>query len=143
MKIVYNASHGGFGLSDAAIHAFATRKGWKLYPETSRYGLITYWLVPESARTGLLSDDDWHTATQEQREASNARYSALVFDDQAIDRADPDLVAVVESMGDRANGEHADLKIADIPSGTRYRIEEYEGLETIMTPDDYVWQTAE
>ena len=33
MKIVINTRHGGFGLSDAALHRYAEIKGITLYPE--------------------------------------------------------------------------------------------------------------
>jgi len=54
-------------------------------------------------------------------------------------RHDPILVQVVEELGKKANGIHATLKIAEV-SGP-YRIEEYDGSETIMEPDDYKWIT--
>lgn len=59
-----------------------------------------------------------------------------------IDRSDPDLVAVVESMGEAANGLCANLRIRELPVGTRYRIDEYDGLERVMTIDEHDWKTA-
>jgi hypothetical protein len=29
-----------------------------------------------------------------------------------------------------------------LPAGTKYRIEEYDGFETVMTFEDYKWETA-
>ena len=54
-------------------------------------------------------------------------------------RHDKDLVAVVEELGSEANGDHSDLKIATINSD-RYRISEYDGWESIVTPetDNYI-----
>ena len=54
-------------------------------------------------------------------------------------RHDPILVQAVEELGPKANGIHADLKIATV-SGP-YRIEEYDGSETIMEPNSYKWIT--
>jgi len=64
------------------------------------------------------------------------------FDVYDIDRADPILVQVVEELGDGANGYHARLYITEVPAGTKYRIDEYDGLETVMTIDDYDWKIA-
>jgi hypothetical protein len=52
------------------------------------------------------------------------------------------LVQVVEQLGDKANGSYAKLFITDVPSGTKYRIDEYDGLESVMTIDDYEWSIA-
>ena len=54
-------------------------------------------------------------------------------------RHDKDLVAVVEELGSEANGDYSDLKIATINSD-RYRISEYDGWESIVTPetDNYI-----
>jgi hypothetical protein len=34
------------------------------------------------------------------------------------------------------------LCVADVPTGERYRIDEYDGSESVMTVDSYEWQTA-
>jgi hypothetical protein len=36
----------------------------------------------------------------------------------------------------------AALRIAELPAGTLYRIDEYDGSETVMTQDDYNWSVA-
>ena len=59
-----------------------------------------------------------------------------------IERTDPILVQVVEEMGKSASGSFADLHIADLPAGTKYRIDEYDGSESVMTIDDYEWSVA-
>lgn len=49
-----------------------------------------------------------------------------------------DLVAVVEALGDDANGPCAALGICRI-NGCQYRIDEYDGAEEVITPEGYDW----
>jgi len=58
------------------------------------------------------------------------------------DRADPILVQVVEELGEEADAVFSDLQIREIPEGTLYRIDEYDGRETVMTQDEYTWKVA-
>lgn len=48
-----------------------------------------------------------------------------------IDRDDKDLVAIVEEMGEAANGNCADLNVVEIPDGISWQIEEYDGYEHV------------
>ena len=64
------------------------------------------------------------------------------FDVYGIDRADPILVQVVEELGYAAGSWGADLMIEEVPAGTKYRIDEYDGIETVMTIDSYDWKIA-
>jgi hypothetical protein len=142
-KIVYNGCFGGFGLSIAAQLEYAKRKGFSLYfyKQTAcrhRDGRDEYTRLDEgrdlfaSALKRDLGpvcaelpncDGDW-------------------FWDKDIPRNDADLVAVVEMLGDAASGECARLKIAEVPKGTLYRIDEYDGRESVMTNADYEWSVA-
>lgn len=57
-------------------------------------------------------------------------------------RTCPVLVQVIEEMGAAANGACAKLAIAEVSEGTKYRIDEYDGRENVMTVDSYDWKTA-
>lgn len=59
-----------------------------------------------------------------------------------VDRADPILVQVVEELGDEASGSFANLQIEDVPAGAKWRIDEYDGSESVMTQDAYEWRIA-
>lgn len=112
-KIVYNACYGGFSLSDEAIRIYLDLKGLKYNAELREYGYTHY-------EVEGIPD----------------------FYDREIDRADPILVEVVEKLGDKANGSCAKLRIEELPKGTLYRINEYDGYESIETKDDIDWNIA-
>jgi hypothetical protein len=57
-----------------------------------------------------------------------------------IDRSDPTLIKVVEELGERANGDFANLEIVEVE--WLYSITEYDGLESIETPDNIDWESA-
>lgn len=121
-KVVYNNCFGGFGLSNEAMRRYFEIKGITVYPETSDgyFKTETYYLTP---KTG----DD---------KVDNNRESVWYWD---IERDDPVLVQVVEELGDKANAKYANLVVEDIPAGTRYRIEEYDGNEHIEYADSVNW----
>jgi len=54
--------------------------------------------------------------------------------DYSIPRHDPILVQVVEELGEKANGSCSELRIEEVDGP--YRIEEYDGYETVKEPYD-------
>lgn len=145
-KVVYSACYGGFGLSDAAVRRYAEIKGLTLYPEPMMMswhntGITLWWTVPPSERAGKVVDD-WQAASAAERQASNAFWNANQLQPRDISRTDPVLVQVVEELGPAASGEYANLRIAELPEGTHYRIDEYDGFESVETRDDIEWSVA-
>ena len=57
-------------------------------------------------------------------------------------RHDPILVEVVETIGDKASGNCAKLKMVEVSSGTPYRIENHDGFETVKTLNIREWTVA-
>jgi len=53
------------------------------------------------------------------------------FYDREIPRDDPYLVKIVKDMGMAANGDHANLKIVEIPCDVEWEIAEYDGNEWV------------
>jgi hypothetical protein len=53
------------------------------------------------------------------------------FMDRDIPRNDKDLVEIVESLGNLANGFCASLRIVEIPDGVEWHISEYDGIEHV------------
>lgn len=114
-KVVYNACYGGFSLSRKAV--LLARK----LSENPHWG-------------GPCIKGDVY----EDGSPCMADYGHI----ENIDRYDPILVQVVEVLGDAANGSLAQLRIEEIPSGTRYRIDEHDGCESVETPESYDWEIA-
>lgn len=121
-KIAYNGCFGGFILSDEAMLRYAELKGIQVYPEDSGYGTALYWTEPP---TGGVTDNN--------RKLLSCR---------DMDRDDPILIQTIEELGNKANGMCAELRIAEVQPGTAYRIDEYDGNESVMTINDYEWKTA-
>lgn len=136
-KIVYNACFGGFGLSHEAMMRYAEIKGITLYTNKDKFG-ASYYLCPVEEYEQILAEERAMPVDTRRFDRS----SALYFCDRDIDRADPALVQVVEELGDAASDEFAKLRIENVSPGTLYRIDEYDGSETVMTQDGYDWKVA-
>lgn len=108
MKVVINSEVGCFMLSDRAIELFFQKKGWTLISE----------LV-----------GDWVNRFDYWRDVKDYDHR---WTDGMIERNDPELVAVVEELGDLANGFYAQLKIVEIPDDVQFVISNVDcGAESI------------
>jgi hypothetical protein len=139
-KIVISKTYGGFGLSEVAIRRYFEIKGQKVWlePET----LYTQvWLVPPEERVKELPGE-WCDHPLSVRQEHNRLYDEQVWCARNLDRTDPILVQVVEELGQVAAGRHANLVIEELSKGTLYRIEEYDGYESIETADNVLWSVA-
>jgi hypothetical protein len=137
-KVVYNACYGGFNLSREACKRYWELQGKEVWIEDGDFmDMFTVWLVSPEER--LTRPKDWHSLPLEERIAFNEQYSKQTWSDHNISRHDPILVQVVEELGDKANGMCAKLAIAEV-SGP-YRIDEYDGSESVETPGSYDWIT--
>jgi len=50
-------------------------------------------------------------------------------------RADPELVSVVEELGEEADGDCAQLSVVNVPDDIEWTIEEYDGREWVWVHD--------
>ncbi len=145
-KVVYNGCFGGFGVSEAALVRYASIKGLALYPQTDeKWRHTTYWTVPSDNPGRIRANkiqEDWQTSSDEDRRWANKFCDDNQLAPREFSRTDPVLVQVVEELGKSANGEFASLHVRDVPPGTRYRIDEYDGRESVMTQDEYDWKVA-
>jgi hypothetical protein len=136
MKIVINKCFGGFSLSPAGEAEYLKRKGKKAFFYTqTKYKHECG--VEEYERIDKMSDSrsfNIYTVTKDlgkviKGEAFNE--DGIYFSCRDIERNDPDLVAVVEKLGDKANGSCAELSIVDIPDGVEWEISDYDGQESV------------
>jgi hypothetical protein len=142
-KVAFNNCFGGFSLSHAGIMRFAELKGLKLYAfvdaryvEGAAPGMKEKYIPASAAQASKAFCVHYCTTP----EFSNETYWSPY--DLSHNRADPALIQVIEELGEKANGQCADLKIEDVPAGTLYRIDEYDGKESVMTQDLYEWKIA-
>lgn len=129
MKVVINVRYGGFSISELALYALAERKSLTLYPQTES-GVTVYWTVPEDQRPKPPAGY-WSDVPLEERAAYNDAYRTLTFSDRPEDRTDPDLIAVVEELGDKADGRCARLRVVEIPDDVEWEVAEYDGMEWV------------
>lgn len=120
-KVAYNACFGGFRLSNEAMLRLAELKGLSVYPE-DYYCITLFYLEP--------------------KDKANPDKERPFLDETKLPRHDPELVQVVQEMGKKASGQCANIKLEKVPSGTLYRIDEYDGNESVCTRDDYEWIVA-
>lgn len=118
MKVVINKCHGGFNLSDAAFERYLDLKEitWHKSKE-QRFGSYHYYTIPE---------EEWNRLYDYKQEKSN-----MFLNHDKIERDDPILVQVVESLGDLASGEFSKLKVVEIPDDVNWKISDYDGIESI------------
>jgi len=137
-KVVINNIYGGFSLSDEATELLLKKRGIKYIKKEGKKCVGPLYLRKDIAATKRykdLVDREWHTLTPEDRRFLSSAY----IDEDDFERHDPDLVAVVEELGDDASGRFAKLEIVEI-NGNKYRIDKYDGLEMVETPDDIKWE---
>jgi len=110
MKIVINRCYGGFGIS---------RKAWEMLKELGAEGMEDEPDFGEAWSDGSI---------RERVGCSSFDHTFYVMD---VPRNDPTLVAVVEQLGDAANGSCARLAVVEIPDDVEWEIKEHDGSEHI------------
>ena len=106
-RVVINDQHGGFGLSHEAKVKYLTLSG------------IAFTLEDQPDRDTQF------------KKGPLIMVCGHEYWERDIDRDDPVLVTVVQEMGDSASGEHAKLKIVEIPADIEWQIDEYDGSEWV------------
>ena len=126
MQVVINRRYGGYGLSHEAIMALAELKGFKLFPIKGEYSTMQYWKKEHTP----LTHKEFMKLSETEREAYLKMKKEFKFEPMYVPRHDKDLVKIVRTMGEAANGPFAHLVIVD--AHKNYDIDEYDGMEKII-----------
>jgi hypothetical protein len=150
MKVAINACFGGFSLSPEAVELIAKWQGKKCYffkheytpdheikhspitkAEASKGIFWTAFTVPNPDEV-VGSEKNWHQMTDEEKAAHNAAWDSINIESgRELNRTDPLLIRVIEKLGKKAGDKFSELRIVEIPDGTEYEIDEYDGNESI------------
>ena len=125
MKIVINTCFGGWGLSHAAYLRYAELKGIELYAYKENYR------TEELEEVNNFKDNtfiQYATKQVSNKKELNENYFYLSRDES---RTDPLVIQVVEELGKKASSCLAKLKIIEIPDGTEWELDDYDGVESI------------
>ena len=107
MKIILNKCFGGFDVSPQGYELYAKKKGVELFK---------YYFTKDFGEIAKISEEDYEKYNLYLREES---------------RQDQTLIEVVEELGEKASGRFGNLEVVEIPDNSFYKIDEYDGLETI------------
>jgi hypothetical protein len=144
MKVVINKCYGGFSLSDAAYEKLIE---WGIpvrrYQEQPRNPVTGLYQKVEANEGEVIFDrelipagEDEHTDRFYRAYKGTPGLFARYWETWTSSaRSHPLVVRVVEELGaghrTGASGQCANLKIVEIPDGTEYEIDEYDGMEHI------------
>lgn len=145
MKVVINSCYGGFSLSPKGERRYLELAGRKSYfYKQSKYNFRDG--VTEYVRIDNIDDVPalFSYCTNSDQGKTISGYPNDVFHCRDLERNDPLLVQVVEELGKESFGTCAHLEIVDVEKGRWFKIDEYDGYESIQYRDvDDEWILAE
>ena len=139
MKVVINKCYGGFGLSQKAVKMLFKMNSTAIdkRPLKEYFGKEP---IPdfENAKsyTGekkYVFDGEHYYETFMNYVLFDKEYAYFLKSEYGFRnfRSHPDLIKVVEELGEEANGNHAELAVVEIPDDIEYEIDDYDGMESI------------
>jgi hypothetical protein len=128
MKVVVNRCFGGFGISNKALLELIKRNSQ--YVE--KINVYSYCKNKDEISRDFMEFDS---------EYKQHRYMNMLLKnddlymlkDRYLEnfRSDPDLIDIIEKLGEESFGKHADLEIVNVPDDIKWYIDDYDGRETI------------
>lgn len=145
MKIVINSCYGGFSLSPKGEQRYLELNGLDSYfYKQSKYKYTDGTM--EFVRLDNIDDvpDIFFYCTTYDQGKTLPDFPKDIFHSRNLKRSDPILVQVVEELGAESFGKCARLEVVDIEKGRWFKIDEYDGYESIQYRDiDDEWILAE
>lgn len=132
MKIAVNKCYGGFGLSLLGQKRLAELEGKEIFfYKQSKYSFKNG--KDEYIKINNLEDKSMfiYSMSKDLGEVTNELPNNCWFNDRNIERNNPNLIKVIEELGNKASGDCANIKIVEIPDDVEWVIEEYDGSEWI------------
>tara|TARA_R100000951_G_scaffold101420_1_gene92989 strand:+ start:43761 stop:44159 length:399 start_codon:yes stop_codon:yes gene_type:complete len=127
MKYVINERFGGFGLSQKALEYLRDEKGWKVAPPERCKNLY-------HSDTLKLIEEGYQLYDYKCSHGMIGPILTLESDRELSFRSNPDVVEVVEKLGEEANDRHAGLVIKETDyEPSSLEIHDYDGMETLQT----------
>jgi hypothetical protein len=134
VRIVINRCYGGFSLSpEAALWLFERgfdQEGFK----TPAGDYFNSWLASGNEHDIALKNWREYLLSDRKHTSFVTVFSPdekFVLSIRPKDRTHPLLVECVETMGDAASSDLADLEVIEIPDGIHWAIDEYDGIESV------------
>ena len=138
-KIILNKCYGGFDLSEEGYRLYAQKKGLKLYKYKNNFDdnkciysysntdndLFVHYFTKDFGNNVEISDEDYK------------KYSLYIREEY---REDETLIQVVEELGSNASGRFGNLKVIEIPDNSKYKIDQYDGMETIYYSESEIFE---
>ena len=138
MKIILNKCFGGFDVSPQGYELYAKKKGFELYKykdnldfrnreyiklKDEENELFKYYFTKDFGEIAKISDEDYE------------KYNLYLREEY---RQDQTLIEVVKELGEKASGRFGKLEVVEIPDNSFYKIDEYDGLETLYYSDSKI-----
>lgn len=109
MKVVINKCYGGFGVSPEGVK----------------------WLKEHNSELVEIYPYKYICGEKLYNDGKHSYNLVSEYDFEGDLRTHPDLIQMVEELGDKASGDLAELKIVEIPDNIKWSIQDYDGVEWI------------
>lgn len=135
MKVIINSCYGGFGLSLEVLYR-SIKENIPVF-ECYEYGderMTRDWdslLSKMNKKYKEFKTSNVYNWLYDEKEKKMYAFKSFHGEESHKIRTNPDLIKIVEEMGEKANGRCAELSIVDIPDDVDWFIDEYDGIESV------------
>ena len=131
MKIILNKCFGGFDVSQEGYELYAKKKGLELFKYKDNLDFRNRQYIKIKDEEKEFFKQYFTKDFGEVAKISNEDYEKYNLYLREEYRQDQTLIEVVEELGEKASGRLGELEVVEIPDNSFYKIDEYDGVETI------------